>query len=231
MQGKLLYGVGGLIIGLVAGFFAANSLNRGSAVSPSATTANVAQAPPGSVPGSNAQPGGMQADVAQTLQKAESEPANFVAQMQAGDMYGQIGRFDKAIEFYSKGVGLNPQNAAANIVLANAYFDSQKFEDAEKYYSKALEIEPNNVNARTDLGATLVERQPPDYGRAIEEFRKALEQDPKSAPTLYYLGIAQQRKGDRAEAEKTLAELEKNHPQSELVSRLRQNLNAKPPTQ
>lgn len=231
MQGKLLYGVGGLIIGLVAGFFAANSLNRGSAVSPSSTTASIGQVPPGAVQGNNGQPGGMQGDVAQTLQTAESEPANFVAQMQAGDMYAQIGRFDRAIEFYSKGVGLNPQNAAANIVLANAYFDSQNFEEAERYYSKALVLEPNNLNARTDLGATFVERKSPDYGRAIEEFRKVLQQDPKSAPTLYYLGIAQQRKGDTGEAQKTLVELEKNHPQSELVNRLRQNLSAKQPTQ
>ena len=230
MQGKLLYGVGGLIIGLAAGFFAANSLNRQSVVAPTAPT-GAGSIPTGPTAGSPGQGGGMQADVAQTLQKAESEPTNFAAQMQAGDMYAQIGRLDRAIEFYLKGVSLNPQNAAANIVLANAYFDSQNFEEAEKYYSKALEIEPNNVNARTDLGATFVERKSPDYERAIQEFRKALEQDPKSAPTLYYLGIAQLRKGDRAEAEKTLAELEKNNPQNELANRLRQNLTSKSATQ
>lgn len=231
MQGKLTYGVGGLIIGLAAGFFAANSLNRQAAVSAPPSNSVVGSVPGAPSAGSSGQPGGMQGDVAQTLQIAEAEPGNFVAQMQAGDMYAQIGRFDKAIEFYTKGVGLNPQNAAANIVLANAYFDSQRFEDAEKYYSKALEIEPNNVNARTDLGATFVERKIPDHDRAIQEFRKALEQDPKSKPTLYYLGIAQLRKGDRAEAEKALAELERNDPQGELVNRLRQNLYAKAATQ
>jgi tetratricopeptide (TPR) repeat protein len=173
----------------------------------------------------------MKADVAQTLQRAESEPENFVAQMQAGDMYAQIGRFDKAIEFYSKGVNLNPQNAPAQIVLANAYFDSAKFEEAEKYYSKALEIDPKNVNARTDLGATFVERASPDYERAISEFKRALGVDPKSGPALYYLGIAHLRKGDRAEAEEVLEEMEKNDPRSELVTRFRQNLSAKPATQ
>jgi tetratricopeptide (TPR) repeat protein len=228
MQGKLFYGAGGLLIGLVLGFFAANSLNRNATVAATSTTAPVAGPSSGTSP---KQPGGMQADVAQTLQRAESEPENFVAQMQAGDMYAQIGRFDKAIEFYSKGVNLNPQNAPAQIVLANAYFDSAKFEEAEKYYSKALELDPKNVNARTDLGATFVERATPDYERAISEFTRALEIDPKSAPSLYYLGIAHLRKGDRAEAEKVLAEMEKNDPQSELVARFRQNLNAKQPTQ
>ncbi len=128
-------------------------------------------------------------------------------------------------------MNLNRQIAPAQIVLANAYFDSAKFEEAETYYSKALELDPKNVNARTDLGATFVERAAPDYGRAISEFKRALEIDPKSAPSLYYLGIAHLRAGDRAEAEKVLAEMEKNDPQSELVARFRQNLNAKQPTQ
>lgn len=229
MQGKLLYGVGGLVIGLVLGFFAANSLNRNAVVTPASTSSTV---PGGSVnAGGPNQPGGMQMDVAKTLERAESEPENFVAQMQAGDMFAQIGRFDKAIEFYSKGVNLNPQNAPAHVVLANAYFDSSKFEEAEKYYAKALEIDPKNVNARTDLGATFVERASPDYERAIAEFRRALEVDPKSGPTLYYLATAQLRKGNRPEAEKTLAELEKVNPQSELVARLRQNLSSGKATQ
>ena len=228
MQGKLLYGVGGVVIGLVLGFFAANSLNRNAVTTPASPASSVT-AGSGNTGAPN-QPGGMQMDVAQTLERAESEPENFVAQMQAGDMYAQIGRFDKAIEFYSKGVNLNPQNAPAHIVLANAYFDSSKFEEAEKYYAKALELDPKNVNARTDLGATFVERASPDYERAIAEFRRALEVDPKSGPALYYLAIAQLRNGNRPEAEKALVELEKNDPQSELVSRLRQNLNSGKPT-
>jgi tetratricopeptide (TPR) repeat protein len=228
MQRKLFYGAGGLLIGLLLGFFAANSLNRNAAVAATSTTAPVAG--PSSGTGPN-QPGGMQADVAQTLQRAESEPENFVAQMQAGDMYAQIGRFDKAIEYYTKGVNLNTQNAPAQIVLANAYFDSAKFEDAEKHYAKALEIDPKNVNARTDLGATFVERASPDYERAISEFERALEIDPKSAAALYYLGTAHLRKGNRAGAEKVLSEMEKNDPQSELVARFRRNLNAKQATQ
>ena len=229
MQGKLFYGVGGLIIGLVLGFFAANSLNRNGTV-----TASTNAMPSVGLPATNQanQPGGgMQADVAETIQRAETETENFVAQMQAGDMFAQIGRFDKAIDFYLKGVDLNPQNVPANIVLANAYFDSQKFEDAEKYYAKALEIDPKNVNARTDLGATFVERPVPDYERAVSEFQRVLELDPKSGPALYYLAIAQLRNGNRPAAEKALVELEKTNPQSELVKRLQQNLNINQTTQ
>ena len=226
MQGKVLFGGLGLVVGLLVGFLAANTLNRQALITaPPSPTDTVFSGAPGSA----AAPGGTQVDVAQTLQKATSETNNFIAQMQAGDMYAQIGRFDKAIEFYSRGVELNPANTQAHVVLANAYFDSQRFADAERHYAKVLELDPKNVNARTDLGATFVERPQPDLNRAISEFRSALEIDPKSLPTIYYLGIAHLRKGDRGEAEKMLAELEKIGPQSELVSRLRQNLNGNPP--
>lgn len=224
MQGKLIYGIGGILIGLVAGFFAANAINRQSAATSSADMGNTASTVSPQPPGTTAQPGGMQEDVAKTLEKAETEPNNFAAQMLAGDMYAQIRRFDKAVEFYKRGVALNGENIQANIVLANALFDSQKFEDAEAYYSKALQIDPQNVNARTDLGTTFVERKLPDYDRAIGEFNKALELDPKNATAIYYLGIAQFRKGDKAAAEKALQDLEKADPAGELAGRLRQNI-------
>lgn len=225
MQGRLIYGFGGILIGLVAGFFAANSLNRQALSEPASSSGSETSTVTSSLPNtSNSQSGGMQADVTQTLEKAEKEPNNFVAQMLAGDMYAQIGKFDKAVEFYKRGIALNGENLQANVVLANALFDSQRFEEAEVYYAKALQIDPRNVNALTDLGTTFVERKQPDYDRAILEYKKALQIDPKSSTTIYYLGIAHLRKGEKQEAERTLTELEQLGAASELVTRLRQNI-------
>jgi len=222
MQKHLITGIVGLLIGLAGGFIVANSINRSSlaetAASPNPTvnvTSEAAQAVPQSA---------MLPDVNETLEKAEAEPQNFAVQMKTGDMYAKIGRFDKAAEYYKRGVVLNPNNFEGNIVLANALFDSQKFEEAEGYYSKALQINPKDVNARTDFGTTFVERPSPDYDRAIAEFRTALETEPKHEPTLYYLGIAYFRKGEKDKATQALAELEKANPSSELVVRLKQNL-------
>ncbi len=219
MQKNLVFGIGGLLIGLAAGFFAANTINRGTTPETPAVSANT-DSP---LPASQASQAAMLPDVAETLQKAESEPQNFAVQMKTGDMYAQIGRFDKAAEFYKRGVVINPNNFQANVVLANALFDSQKFEDAEGYYSRALQIEPSDVNARTDLGTTFVERPNPDYERAIKEFKTALETEPKHEPTLYYLGIAYFRKGEKEKANLALNELEKANPTSELIARLKQN--------
>jgi tetratricopeptide (TPR) repeat protein len=171
----------------------------------------------------------MQADVTATLTAADSEPQNFAAQMMAGDMFAQIGRFEKAVEYYKRGVVINPANFQANVVLANALFDSQQFEEAEAYYSKAVQINPNDANALTDLGTTFVERPKPNYERAIEEFQRARKADPNHLPSLYYMGIATLRKGDRDGARKILADLEKAGPTSDLVGRLRQNIDAPSP--
>jgi tetratricopeptide (TPR) repeat protein len=147
--------------------------------------------------------------------------------MTAGDMYAQIGRYDKAFEFYQKGVELNPKSFEANVQLANAYFDNRQFENAEKYYTLALEINPKDINARTDLGTTFVERQTPDYERGISEFKKVLEIEPNHEPTLYNLGVAYSRMNDAENAQKTLARLEQANAVSPLVGRLRQILTTK----
>ena len=218
MQRDLFVGIIGLVAGLAIGFFVSNSLNR--QIDPDAPTTSSQPAP------AVTEGGGMLADVDQMIQKAETEPQNFAAQMRTGDMYAQVGKFDKAIEFYKRGLLLKPDDFNANVVLANALFDSQKFEEASDYYTKAVKINGADINARADLGTTFVERTSPDYDRAIKEFNAALEIDPKHEPSLYYLGIAYFRKGDKPNADKMLAELEKANPSSSLIGRLRQNFEA-----
>lgn len=223
MKRDILFACIGLIAGLAIGFLGANALNRQTATTQPTT---VTQLNPDSSSQQNPA-GGMLPDVAEMIEKAESEPQNFAAQMRTGDMYAQIRRFDRAIEFYKRGVLIKPADFNANVVLANALFDSLLFEEAAGYYSKALDINGRDVNARTDLGTTFVERPNPDYDRAIKEFKAALEIEPKHEPSIYYLGIAYFRKGDLENANKTLSQLEQANPKSDLIARLRQNMVAK----
>jgi tetratricopeptide (TPR) repeat protein len=222
MKQSVLFGLLGLAAGLLIGFFGANSLNRQESTASSVTEPSATQAAP--QPPANTS---MLPDVTETIQTAEAEPENFPAQMKTGDMYAQIGRFDKAVEFYKRGILLKPDDFNGNVVLANALFDSQKFEEAGQYYAKAVQLNPKDVNARTDLGATFVERSQPDYERAIKEFNAALDVEPKSEPAIYYLGIAHLRKGDRSKAGEILDRLNAANPNSPLASKLRQNIDAK----
>ena len=107
MGKNILFGVVGLIIGLSVGFFYANSLNR--SVNFQKNPAQITQIDPTQdqqVPNITVkdQPakGGMLPDIQQTLDKAENEPDNFEAQINAGELYFKIKNFDKAEELYDK---------------------------------------------------------------------------------------------------------------------------------
>lgn len=226
MQKSIIFGIGGLIIGLVIGFFSANSINRNSAQTVSQTPTNAPiqnqQVPNILVKDQPAQSGGMLPDVSAVIDKANSEPTNFDAQIKAGDLYQQIKGFDKAAAFYERAHRLKPDDYDLIVKLGDTYFDARQFETAANWYEKALAKKPEDVNVRTDFGITFVERSNPDFDRAVKEFETSLKSNPKHEPTLYNLGAAYFKKGNKEEAEKILAQLEAVNPNSSLVGRLRQ---------
>lgn len=227
-KNSLTFGILGIVIGLVIGFTGANYLNRNDSAPQNAGLT------PGGIPPQNPnqpfnQPpgtqGGMLPDVQATIDKAANEPDNYEAQIKAGEMYARIRNFEKALEFYQKAQRLKPEDFEANASLGNAFFDARQFENAETYYVKALEINPQDLNVLSDLGTTFVERRDPDYDRAINQFQKVLEIDPKHEPSIYNLSLAYLRKGDRENAQKTLARLKEANPNSDLIARLEQIVN------
>ncbi|MGI8641924.1 MAG: tetratricopeptide repeat protein [Pyrinomonadaceae bacterium] len=231
MQKSVLFGIGGLIIGLIIGFFVANSINRKEISQQNAAQTSV------NAPFLNQQTqavsvkpnekGGMLPEVSETLDKAKNEPNNFDAQMKAGDIYSKIQKFDTAVEFYEKANQIKPEDYDTIVKVGNTYFDSRQFEKAESWYEKALAKNPNDVNVRTDLGITFVERGNPDLDRAVKEFQTSLQTNPKHEPTLYNLGIAYFKKGNLEETGKILAQLEAINPSSQLTARLRQIISSK----
>lgn len=229
---NLMFGVFGLIVGLVIGFVFANSVNRTAAVA----------TPSGPVPGSTGTslsgnpalppdhpplgtssgdmgntPGEIVPQVAAAIEKAKNEPKNFEAQMTAADLYYQIQRYDEAAQFYEAATKLKPADPEPMIKLGNSLFDAEKFVEAEPWYTKALEKEPKNINVRTDLGLTFYLRQPRDVDRAITEYKAALVIDPEHEITLQNLTLAYNEKGDTANYDQTLNKLKQVNPQNPIV--------------
>jgi tetratricopeptide (TPR) repeat protein len=224
MNKHFIYGVIGLIVGLVVGFFAANTINRNS-IAQQPTTQNLANAPFLNQPTADIKEqtqGGMLPEISETLDRAKNEPNNFEAQIKAGDMYVKIQKFDTAVEFYEKANRIKPEDYETIVKIGNTYFDSKQFEKAEKWYALALAKKPSDVNVRTDFGITFVERGNPDLSRAVKEFQTSLQTNPNNEPTLYNLGIAYYKKGDLVETQKVLTQLENLNPNSPLVKRLKQ---------
>ena len=227
---NILFGVVGLLAGLIIGFMFANSVNQGANVT--ATSAGKPQSnslPPGhpDVPG-GADPAGQSQAMSPAIQaaidKAKNEPENFDAQLKAAEVYYQIQRFDGAIEYLTRANKLKPDDYGVIVQMGNANFDAEKYPEAEKWYAAALAKKADDVNVRTDLGLTFVFREPPNYDRAIQEFRKSLETDPNHIQTLQNLTVAYSKKGDAANAKATLTKLESVDPSNPAIAKLREDI-------
>ncbi len=225
-----LFGIVGLLVGLIVGFMFANSVNKGAVDgSPAAAMKLNSNIPPGhpdigttgAAPGST---GGMQPEVQAAIDKAKQSPDDFDAQVAAADMYYQISRFDDAIALLKRANQLKPDDREVIVHLGNANFDGNHYEEAEKWYVAALAKKADDVNVRTDLGLTFVFRDPPNYDRAIQEFNKSLETDPNHIQTLQNLTVAYTKKGDSAKAALTLSKLENADPKNTAIAKLRDDI-------
>lgn len=164
------------------------------------------------------------AELGQAEQKARQEPADFDAQLKAASLNAQAGKFEEAIDFLARANKLRPGDYETVVQLGNANYEAGRYDVAERWYKEALAKNPDDVNVRTDLGLTYFVREKPDTAAAIAEFRRSLERDPAHAATLHNLTLALIKSGDPAEAERTLARLEKLNPKNPNLPVLRAEL-------
>lgn len=231
---NILFAAVGILLGFFGGFYLANTLNRRETAKADAAQVSTSKPPflnqqtqaadikePHPQTGAATQ-GKPLPEVAEKIDKARNEPDNFDAQIDAGNLYLRIKGTDKAEEFFDRAAQTNPKQFDGIVKLGNGYFDAGKFEKAEKWYLSALDKKPEDANVRTDLGITFVERDAPEYDRAIKEFQTVLQTNPKFEAAIYNSGIAYFKKGDRARAEGFLSQLEALNPQSAATEKLRQ---------
>ncbi len=226
---NILFGVIGILAGLIIGFMFANSVNQSAAVpTASAEITSNSNMPPGhpdigSTGGKGTQ-GAMQPEVQAAIEKAKQSPDDFDAQVKAAEGYYQIDRFDEAIKYLQAANKIRPDDREVMVHLGNANFDGNHYDEAEKWYTAALAKKADDVDVRTDLGLTYVFREPPDYDKAIQEFNRSLSVNPSHIQTLQNLTVAYTKKGDAVKANATLAKLEAADPKNEAIAKLRADI-------
>jgi len=221
---NILYGIIGLLAGVIIGYLGTNSINRSEPVaSGNSATSGASQnalppdhpptgggdTPSGTSGTSGSSAGAMQAEVAQTITAARNEPGNFEAQMKAAALFAEIQRFDQALNFYERAYKVKPDDFNVLTSLGNVTFDMERYTDSEKWYREALRQRPDDVDIRTDLGLAYYLRKPPDLDKAIATFRESLARNPKHEKSLQNLITALIDKGDTSSAKKLVQELEK----------------------
>jgi len=100
----------------------------------------------------------MFAQVQAALEKARNEPQNFEAQVQAADLYYQIQRFDKTIEYLLKANQIKPTDYRTVVFLGLANLDAGHYDQAEKWYRAAMKMKSDDVVVLSGLAATTLQK-------------------------------------------------------------------------
>ena len=114
----------------------------------------------------------------------------------------------------------DPKNLPAWVELGNLYFDTDQPKEAIEAYRQYLAIKPDNPDVRTDMG--IMYRKLGEFDKAIEEFKKAAQSDPKHVNSRYNLGLVLLHdKQDMKAAIKAWEDYLKVDPNSERAQRIR----------
>jgi len=114
----------------------------------------------------------------------------------------------------------DPKNLPAWVELGNLYFDSDRPQEAIEAYRQYLAIKPDNPDVRTDMG--IMYRKLGQFDKALEEFGKAAQSDPKHANSRYNIGVVLLHdKQDIKGAIKAWEEYLRVDPNSERAQRIR----------
>lgn len=235
MSKNIFYSIAGVVLGFFLGFFIANFGGRprpvvsdtAAAARPLDPTQPGGELPPDHPNVSEGGAGGAAASSAQAqsaMDAADRNPKDFDAQLRAAAIFYQLQSLDKAELYLKRALELKPDDPDALTGMAHTKYDTGDFTSAVMFYEKILAKQPNDADLRTDLGNAYARRQPPDYDRAMAEYRKALDVNPAHEQALIRLSDAALHKGDKAAAREAIERLASVNPSSPSLSSLRAKL-------
>lgn len=117
--------------------------------------------------------------------------------------------YSAAQEDYDKYLSQRPNDAAAHFNLGYVYTAQQENDKAIAEYRHAIALDPKMEQAQLNLGIALLSNSPKD---AVEPLQRVMALDYSFARGHLLLGIAEQRSGDTAAAEKELLVAAKLNP-------------------
>lgn len=113
------------------------------------------------------------------------------------DCYKSMKNYPKTLEYYKKGLNIEPKSVEGNYALAMVYFEKNDLDNARIHLNKALEVDKKNIGAKRLL-ATITNKQvedilnnaydyfnKKDYKKVNEILTSGIKKYPKD-PQLYY---------------------------------------------
>jgi cytochrome c-type biogenesis protein CcmH/NrfG len=167
---RIAFGIVGILIGFVLGFFGSQALQHPQTQSPQPVVAEQSDLPEGHPPVAQME------QVLELEEHAKEHPEHVDVKIQLGNSYYDMRRFDKAVEWYQTAMEIDPSNVNVNNDLGTSYFAIGNSEKAIEILSKSLKLEPNNPVALQNLG--WVHFSGEEFGRAIEMWDRLIEAHP-----------------------------------------------------
>lgn len=219
MKRQYIVGAVAMLVAFCASFFWTRNTNKNGAPASAARAG-------GPVAGGAGGQQAMMGDVQATLKKAKDNPSDAQAQIDAAKMEYQINRIPEAIEYLKQAHNDDPKDLNTTAIIASLYFDQKNYSEAENWYKQALLIKPDEPELLTELGATYIERNPPDPDKAIGSIQFALKINPKDTHALAHLTEAYLLKKDAPSAEDSLKRIKDAEPNNQMISTLQAQIDA-----
>jgi tetratricopeptide (TPR) repeat protein len=127
-----------------------------------------------------------------------AEPGESLAWYALGIAYGELGRYQEALDAYKEALRLKPDYAEAWNNLGNAYSDLGRYQEAIQAYKEALRLKPDYAEAWNNLAVAY--RDQGRYQEAIQAYKEALRLKPDLAEAWNTLGNAHRDQGRYQEA-------------------------------
>jgi tetratricopeptide (TPR) repeat protein len=250
----LVVGALGVVLGFIAGFLFTNGINRGEQEKLRAelAAARAAGAPtqgggagksqPASAPGGELSRSLTEEQILNAVKKADQSPQDAELQKKVGQglmLYasetGTASYLSDGARILKRAHDLDPSDYKTTVMAGDAQFlverqgggDAKLIAEARKLYEAALVAKPDDAIVRTKLGLTYFYDKPPNPQRAIGEYRRALQAEPRQEMSLQSLAAALIEAGELDEAARRLEELEKLNPSNAELPGLRVQLEQK----
>jgi tetratricopeptide (TPR) repeat protein len=215
-----------VIISFIGGFILANAFNRSELDALRAENARLKNDPSGGAAQNQSETALGEEEIRRKIAEAEQNPTNFQFQKNLGMALYRYAAMKQDAQMLAevekillRANQLNEKDYDVLVALGNVRFDigylkkqTEEFQKAREYYAKALEQNPKDVNVRTDLALTYFLQNPPDNEKAIAEFQKVLQENPKHERALQFITQTFLKTGNRKEAETYHSKLKEINP-------------------
>jgi predicted Zn-dependent protease len=130
----------------------------------------------------------------------KSQPNHVGAMGNLGVIYSRSGRTHQAIAIYRRALKVAPNDMALLVNLGLAYLKEENHSAAKQVFEPLVKRDPSNARLRELLATTQV------YTGESDKALASLEQLPRTPNTIYLMGLANLRAGNREKARELLDE-------------------------